>query len=123
MKKLLILGILLAYIGKVSAQGPTINLVGSSPSFSKGTINTEVLTAVIQQKQEEVKQHVFRNTIVKEFNDHSYLDHLQNYTTYSFVYHLMDIMTSGKNKTVITKSIVQDATEFAYIYGSRNTIK
>ncbi|MDN5286560.1 MAG: hypothetical protein JWR38_2834 [Mucilaginibacter sp.] len=117
MKKLLLLGMFVTCIGSASAQGPTISLVGNSPMINKGTIDMEVLTQVIQQKQEEVKQHVFRNTIIKEFNDHSYLDHLKNYTTYSFIYHLMDIMTSGKNKTVITKKIIQDASEFAYIYG------
>lgn len=77
------------------AQGPMLSLVGGSPSFAKGNINTEILSKVIQQKQEEVKQYVFRNTIIKEFNNSQYTDHLKNYTTYSFLYNLMDVMTSG----------------------------
>lgn len=101
----------------VLAQNPTLSLVGGSPSFTKGTIDTEVLTEIIQQKQEEVKKKVFRNTIVKEFNNFSYTERLRNFTTYYYMYNLMDAMTSGKNKTAITKSIVESSTEFAYVYG------
>jgi len=102
---------------KVNAQGPTLNLVGSSPSFTKGTINTEVLTAIIQQKQDEIKQKVFRNLIVKQFNKYSYTERLRNFATYHFVYNLMDVMTSGKNKTAITKAITENTSEFAYVFG------
>lgn len=100
------------------AQGPTLNLVGTSPSLSKGNINTEVLTQIIQKKQEEIKQHVFRNTIVKSFNrTDSKNSKLKNFATYHMVYKLMDAVTSGKNKSVITQSILKQATDFGYVYG------
>jgi hypothetical protein len=116
-KKLLTIAALILTVVQVNAQGPTLNLVGGSPSLTKGTINTEVLTEIIQQKQEEVKKKVFRNTIVKGFNNSNYTEALKNFTTYHYMYNLMDIMTSGKNKTAITKSITESSTEFSYVLG------
>jgi hypothetical protein len=116
-KNLLTIAALILTVVQVNAQGPTLNLVGGSPSLTKGTINTEVLTEIIQQKQEEVKKKVFRNTIVKGFNNSKYTESLRNFTTYHYLFNLMDVMTSGKNKTAITKSITESSTEFAYVFG------
>lgn len=118
MKKILLLiSLFTMTIGHILAQGPTIKLVGGSPSLAKGTINTEVLTAIIQQKQEEIKRKVFRNTIVKGFNYSNYNNSLKNFTTYHYLYKVMDDLTSGKNKTAITKSLTESSTEFAYVFG------
>jgi hypothetical protein len=96
---------------------PTITLVGSSPSLTKGDLNTEVITEIIQQKQVEVKQRVFRNTVVTHFNTTSYTEYLNNFLTYHYLYNVMDVITSGKNKTFITKSVTESSTDFAYVYG------
>lgn len=121
MKKstLLILLLIVCLFNQAFAQGPTLNLVGGSPSVAKGNINTEVLSQVIQKKQEEVKQFVFRNTIIEHFNnpDNNFYTHLNNYATYNYIYNLMDVITSGKNKTAVTKSIIQNTAEFGYVYG------
>ncbi|MCU0440368.1 MAG: hypothetical protein MUC49_20955 [Raineya sp.] len=101
----------------VKAQGPTLSLVGSSPSFSKGNINTEILTQIIQQKQEEVKKKVFRNTVIEGFNNASFTGNLKNFTTYHYLYNVMDVLTNSKNKTAMTKSIIEHSTEFAYVFG------
>ena len=69
MKKILLsIALLATTFGQINAQGqgPTLNLVGGSV-LSKGTINTEVLTAIIQQKQEELRIKVFRDIVVANF--------------------------------------------------------
>src|SRR6218665_2514942 len=116
-KNLLKIVALILIVAQANAQGPTLNLVGGSPSLTKGTINTEVLTEIIQQKQEDVKKKVFRNTIVKGFNNSKYTESLRNFTTYHYLFNVMDVITSGKNKTAITKSITESSTEFAYVFG------
>ncbi len=116
-KQLLTIGTLILSLGQIIAQSPTLSLVGSSPSLAKGTINTEVLTEIIQKKQEEVKQRVFRNTIVKQFNYGDYTKNLKNFTTYHYLYNVMDILTSGKNKTAMTKSVTESSTEFSCVFG------
>lgn len=116
MKKILSTMALTAGLGIFLWSQPTITLVGSSPSLSKGNLNAEVITEIIQQKQSEVKQRVFRNTVVTHFNSTSHKEHLNNFLTYHYLYNVMDIITSGKNKTFITKSVTHSSTEFAYVY-------
>lgn len=118
--KLIILGlIILTNLSAFSQNSPTLNMTGTSPSLSKGNINTEVLTAIIQKKQEEIKQRVFKNTIINQFNssDNNYKKRLNNFATYDYLYSLMDIVTSGKNKKVMTKSAIEKSAEFAFIFG------
>ncbi|GAB5563205.1 MAG: hypothetical protein Wins2KO_02680 [Winogradskyella sp.] len=96
---------------------PQLELTGSKSSFTKGTIDVEVLTQIIQEKQEEIKQRVFRNTIISQFNKYKHTERLNNFTTYNYLYKMMDVLTSGKNKTVMTKSITESTAEFAFVYG------
>lgn len=119
MKKIIILllSITVLMTMKSSGQSPTLTLVGSSPSLAKGTINTEVLTAIIQSKQEQIEQRVFRNTIINEFKNSKYTKNLRNFTTYYYLYNLMNDIISGKNKTAITKSITENSAEFACVLG------
>lgn len=97
--------------------GPKLQLTGNDSFVQKGNIDTEILTALIQQKQIEIKQRVFRNTIVRQFNNSNYKKRLNNFATYNYLYNLMDELTSGKNKTIMTKKIVERSAEFAFVYG------
>jgi hypothetical protein len=124
MKSKLLTFALLILVSKIAfsqetQNSPTLNFTGSSPSLSKGTINTEVLTAIIQKKQEEIKQRVFKNTIISQFNnsENNYKRRLNNFATYNYLYSLMDILTSGKNKKVMTKSAIEKSAEFVFIFG------
>lgn len=101
----------------ISAQGPKLQVTGNGALVQRGNIDTDLLTSLIQQKQEEVKQRVFRNTIISQFNRSSYTKRLNNFTTYNYLYNLMDVLTSGKNKTVMTKQIIERSAEFAVVYG------
>ncbi|WP_282042490.1 hypothetical protein [Winogradskyella flava] len=114
--RLSLLAIIVSLIS-VAQDGPRLQVTGNGSFVQRGTIDTELLTALIQQKQEEVKQRVFRNTIIRQFNHSSYTKRLNNFTTYSYLYSLMDVLTSGKNKTVMTKQIVERSAEFAAVYG------
>jgi hypothetical protein len=124
MKSKLLTFALLILVSKIAfsqetQNSPTLNFTGSSLSLSKGTINTEVLTAIIQKKQEEIKQRVFKNTIISQFNnsENNYKRRLNNFATYNYLYSLMDILTSGKNKKVMTKSAIEKSAEFVFIFG------
>ncbi|WP_319589493.1 hypothetical protein [uncultured Draconibacterium sp.] len=121
MKKLILILtlILITYSSTFSQNSPTLKLTGASPSLSKGNIDTEVLSAIIQQKQEEIKQRVFRNTIIKQFKDpqNTYSKKLNNFTTFNYLYNVMDVLSSGKNKSVMTKSLIESSSEFAFIFG------
>lgn len=123
------------------AQSPSLNLVGATPTFTKGTIDTELLTSIIQDKQEEVKEFIFKKLVIKEFNKpckkckkvvtrngvkecekknrclNYYTKHLNNFTTYYYMYNVMNVLISEKNKTTMTKLLTESSTEFAYVLG------
>lgn len=96
-------------------QGPTLNLVGSDKSFTKGTIDTEVLTAIIQQKQEELREKVFMDVVINNFKKAS--PSVRNFSTYYYIYNVMQTITTEKNKTIITRNLLQTTSEFALVYG------
>jgi hypothetical protein len=116
MKKILLsIAFLATTFGQIKAQGPTLNLVGSGSVLSKGTINTEVLTAIIQQKQEELRLKVFRDIVVANFQKADLSQ--KNFATYYYIYNVMQTITSEKNKTIITQNLMQRTTEVSLVYG------
>lgn len=101
---------------QINAQeSPTFNLVGSGSSLSKGTINTEVLTTIIQQKQEELRLKVFRDIVVANFQKADLSQ--KNFATYYYIYNVMKTITAEKNKTIITQNLMQKTTEISLVYG------
>lgn len=109
---------MLVFCGVLHAQNsPSVTLVGSSPSLTKGSINTEILASIIQKKQAELRQFVFRNMVIRNFNSYNHKTHLKNFATYQYIYNVMETITGGKNKSVITKSIIESTAEFAYLHG------
>ncbi|MFL1013699.1 hypothetical protein [Flavisericum labens] len=106
---------LFAISNMIYGQGPTLNLVGSDKTFSKGTIDTEVLTAIIQQKQEELREKVFMDVVINNFKKAS--PSVRNFSTYYYIYNVMQTITTEKNKTIITRDLLQTTSEFALVYG------
>lgn len=94
---------------------PKFTLSSTGASITKGTINTEILMGIIEQKQEELKLRVFRNIVVNNF---TYGDpSTTNFTTYYYIYNLMNTITTEKNKTIITQNLIRRSAEFALVYG------
>lgn len=92
-----------------------LSLVGSNFSFAKGNIDVEVLTEIIQQKQDEVIERVFRNLIIDRFNEAVGAE--KSFATYSYIYNTLHSLTTEKNKTVITRQIVNNLLEYCLVYG------
>ncbi|SMD31786.1 hypothetical protein SAMN04488029_0123 [Reichenbachiella faecimaris] len=82
--------------------------------LTKGTIDTEVLTAIIQSKQEELKEKVFRDVVINYFNRTN--SKFNNFATYYYIYNVMETIIAEKNKTIITRNILQHTSEFALTY-------
>lgn len=92
-----------------------LSLVGSNFSFAKGNIDVEVLTEIIQQKQDEVMERVFRNLIIDNFREATGAE--KSFATYSYIYDVLHALTVEKNKTVITRQIVNNVFEYSLVYG------
>jgi hypothetical protein len=92
-----------------------LSLVGSNFSFAKGNIDVEVLTEIIQQKQDEVLERVFRNLVVENFQKATGAE--KSFATYSYIYDILHALTIEKNKTVITRQVINKIFEYCLVYG------
>ena len=93
---------------------PKLELKGSNFSYTKGNIDVELLTQIIQQKQEEVAQRAFQNLVLKAFDK---AGAQKSFATYRYIYNLLYTITSQKNKTVITRELLNNVLEYCFITG------
>ncbi|AUD00931.1 hypothetical protein [Spirosoma pollinicola] len=82
--------------------------------FTKGTINTEILSDIIAAKQEEVQIRIFKNLIINNFIKSS--DKEKNFVLYYYIYNTMRNLTLEKNKKIITQKTTNSLIEFALVY-------
>lgn len=75
----------------------------------KLTPDVDLVSEIISQKQEELKQRVLKNIVVKNIQT-------TNYTTYNTTYNLVEILTTEKNKTVMTQNILSEVSDYAITY-------
>ena len=101
-------------IDKSKDKIPELTLVGSNFSFTKGNINVELLTEIIQQKQQEVAERAFRDLILKKFDKPGAY---KSFATYVYIYNLLHTLTTEKNKVVITRQILNNVMEYCLITG------
>ncbi|TWV90759.1 hypothetical protein [Chitinophaga pinensis] len=80
--------------------GQTLN-VGSDVSFTKGNINTEVLLRILEKKQQQLKERIVHDLVIKAFNTTPVRQ--RSIATYQFLYELLDVIINEKNPTVATK--------------------
>lgn len=75
----------------------------------KLTPDVDLVSEIISQKQEELKQRVLKNIVVKNIKT-------TNYMTYNTIYNLVEILTTEKNKTVMTQNIIAEISDYAITY-------
>ena len=79
------------------------------------TIDEELLSSMVQAKQEEIKARWFaqliRGTIATT-----------NYTTYNTLYDCVDILTTEKNSSVMTKHLVMKAADYGLAFAAATVI-
>jgi len=76
-------------------------------------IDVDLLSDIVAAKQEELKTRVLSNIVVKNIKT-------TNYTTYNTIYNLVDIITTEKNKTVMTQGIIHQMANYAIVFGLTN---
>ncbi|MGV3698029.1 hypothetical protein [Flavobacterium sp.] len=87
-----------------------IVLIVTNIAFSqKMSPDLDLISELIAKKQDEIKQRFIKNIVVKNIKT-------TNYTTYNSMYNLMDVLTTEKNKTVMSKSIVTIVANYSINY-------
>lgn len=77
----------------------------------KQIIDEELLSQLVQAKQEEVKARALTNLVRGNART-------LNKTTYNTIYDMVDILLTEKNKTVMTRGLVAKASDYALTYAS-----
>jgi len=91
MKKLLLVFLIFIIVEKNYGQeNPTLGIGLESLTLSKGTIDVEVLTKVILEKQKELKNEALKRFMIKMFPDN-------NYTTRFYVQNCLNICIPPSN--------------------------
>lgn len=111
----ILLYLILGTITSYSQSSANLKLVGSNFSYSKGNIDVDLLTEIIQQKQEEVAQRAFQNLVFANFDKKSGAK--KSFTTYYYIYNLLHTLTVEKNKTVITRQVLNNVLEYCLVSG------
>ncbi|PSG87063.1 hypothetical protein C7H61_13210 [Mesoflavibacter zeaxanthinifaciens subsp. sabulilitoris] len=73
------------------------------------TPDVDLVSELVRQKQIEIKQRVLKNLVVKNIKT-------TNYTTYNTMYNLINILTTEKNKTVMTQDLVSEISNYSINY-------
>lgn len=93
-----------------SQVGPTLGIGLETLTMNKGTIDVEVLTKIIMEKQKELKKEALKRFMFKMFPD-------TNYTTRFYVQNSLNILLNEKNPQVIEKEILELTTNYAIALG------
>ncbi|WP_130286974.1 hypothetical protein [Aquimarina brevivitae] len=79
--------------------------------MKKGTIDVEVLTEIISDKQKELKEEALKRFMLKLFPE-------TNYTTKYYIQNSMNLLLNEKNPEVIEKEILELTTNYALALGT-----
>lgn len=85
-------------------------------SFNKGTINTDVLIQLIQEKQEELNKFMLSN-LMKKAVENNPNSRVNNFTTKYLIYETMDELTIATDKSKFGKQTLELLKEAAIIFG------
>ncbi|MBK9175268.1 MAG: hypothetical protein IPM46_02800 [Flavobacteriales bacterium] len=77
----------------------------------KQVIDEELLSSIVQAKQEEIKARALTNLVRGNVRT-------LNKTTFNTIYDMVDILLTEKNKTVMTRGLVGKASDYALSYAA-----
>lgn len=109
MKKFLLTPILILYSFFSFSQditSPTLSAGIESLTLNKGTIDVEVLSEIILEKQRELKGEALKRFMLKLFPD-------DNYTTKFYIQNCLHVLLNEKNPQVIKREILELTTNYA----------
>lgn len=94
----------------IAQQNPTLDVGLNSLTMNRGTIDVEVLTRIIVQKQKELKGEALKRFMYKLFPEN-------NYTTKFYVQNCLNILLHETNPNTIEREIMELTTNYALAVG------
>lgn len=99
---------------QISAQSPTLSAGLDNVAFKKGTLDVELLTKIISEKQREIVREGIKRILIDHIIKNKKLD---DYTQF-YIERLTNILFKEKNHKVITKRILEESTNYLFVLGT-----
>ena len=114
LKKLLIVGVfLLSYLNNFSQEAaPTLSAGSGTVAFNKGSLDVELITKIIKEKQKEITKEGIKKLIFKAIGNAQLDDYSQFY-----IERITEILFQEKNHKVMTKRILEESTNYLFVIG------
>jgi hypothetical protein len=118
-KQLLIVGFFLLLFFKNYSQesAPTLTAGLDNVAFNKGTLDVELITKIISEKQKEIVREGIKRMIFKFIGDSRLDDYSQFYTE-----RITEILFNESNHKVMTKRILEESTNYLFVLGATKLI-
>ncbi|QTD37939.1 hypothetical protein JL193_01120 [Polaribacter batillariae] len=112
--KTFILFIFLSIFFRINAQEsvPTLSAGSGTVAFNKGTLDTELITKIIAEKQKEIVLEGIKRMIFKAIGNSQLDDYSQFY-----IERITEILFQEKNHKVMTKRILEESTNYLFVLG------
>jgi hypothetical protein len=111
--KLIFTLLVLSWFKNINAQineGPPSLAIGiNGLSFSKGTLDPEIIAEIIADKQDNLKKEFVNRYILGKLEGHSY-------TVWEFTYNSLDALLNTKDKKIIQKRLLESSANLALVY-------
>jgi hypothetical protein len=107
----LVFSLLLVFVTSMANpdNGPEITYEKGKIGYQKGTLDVDVLTSVILEKQDELKSRFVKEIILK------YLDN-NSYTSYLFISRALTSLLTVKNRSVMKRELLMNLSDFVLVY-------
>ena len=102
--------ILFSIQGKAQHLGPSLTASTSKIAYEKGTLDSEVILELVATKQEEIRSELMHRLVLNHFECGSF-------ATWNFVRSNLNLLIDEKDKRVMTKEMLKNATELAIVMG------
>ncbi len=94
-------------------QAPTLSAGLDNITFKKGSLDVELLTKIIIEKQKELVREGLKKIIYEKLSNNT---HLSSYSQF-YIENIIGILFEEKNHKIITKRVLEETTNFLFVIG------
>ncbi|MGB0999557.1 MAG: hypothetical protein ACPGVE_04370, partial [Flavobacteriales bacterium] len=107
---LLLAAVFLCTTSKAQESAPTLSHGVDGITSSKGTLDIDLITDMVNTKKEELKDEFIKQEFAKLFGNH-------NYALFEYSTNMLEMLLESKGKDVIKKNTLEYTANMAVVYG------
>jgi hypothetical protein len=92
-----------------ASDGAQLTMTDGKPEYKKGSLDVDALTAVIAEKQDELKNRIVKEIVLKYFEN-------TNYASYLYVSRTLTSLLTVKNKSVMKQELLKNTADYVLVF-------